>query len=225
MLTSSTSSGGVRKATDSVSLLNRPPHQGEKAVLHLRTFLVKERVAFVKLTDAYDIFDPENGHQVGVAQEEIPGLVKILKLVVNKKLMPTSVVVYEGMEQREVFRIRRGVGLLRTKVTVNDASGALLGYFKSKVFTLGGGFLVYDSDDQQFAEVKGDWKGWNFQVVTNDGQKIGTVTKKWAGIGKEFFTSADTYVIALEPEAPDDEPSKTLLLAAGLAIDTVFKEK
>jgi len=193
-------------------------------VLHLRTFLVKEKVALVKLTDTYDIFDPESGQQVGVAKEEQPTVVKLLKLVINKKLMPTSVVAYAGLQEREVFRIRRGVGFLRTKVTVNDAGGALLGYFKSKVLSLGGGFLVYDSRDRQFAEVKGDWKGWNFKLVSSDGQAMGTVTKKWAGLGKELFTSADTYVIALEPSAPDDEPSKILLLAAGLAIDTVLKE-
>jgi uncharacterized protein YxjI len=193
-------------------------------VLHLRTYLVKEKVALVKLTDTYDIFDPENGQQVGVAKEEQPTFVKILKLFINKKLMPTSVVAYQGQGESEVFRIRRGVGFLRTKVTVHDASGAVMGYFKSKVFSLGGGFLVYDGQDQQFAEVKGDWKGWNFKVVMTDGQTVGTVTKKWAGLGKELFTSADTYVIALEPSAPDDDTSKILLLAAGLAIDTVFKE-
>src|SRR4029077_15900288 len=97
-------------------------------------------------------------------------------------------------------------------------------YFKSKILSMGGGFFVFNDHDQQFAEVKGDWKGWNFKVITHDGQTIGTVTKKWAGIGKELFTSADTYVIALEPGAPDDDPSRILLLAAGLAIDTVFKE-
>lgn len=193
-------------------------------MLHLRTFLVKEKVAFVKLTDTYDIFDPETGQQVGVAKEEIPGIVKVLKLFINKKLMPTSVVAYDSQEGRELFRIRRGVALFRTKVTVNNGDGFQLGYFKSKVFSLGGGFFVYDHEDRQFAEVKGDWKGWNFKVVTAEGQALGTVTKKWAGLGKELFTSADTYVIALEPAAPDDEASKILLLAAGLAIDTVYKE-
>ena len=39
------------------------------------------------------------------------------------------------------------------------------------------------------AEVKGDWKGWNFQLLDNEGRELGVVTKKWGGIGKELFTA------------------------------------
>src|SRR5262249_7961780 len=89
--------------------------QGGYAVLNLRAFLLDEKVAVVKLKDTYDIFDPDSGQQVGVAHEEIPGFVQFLKLFISKKLMPTSVAVYEGMREREIFRIRRGVAFLRTK--------------------------------------------------------------------------------------------------------------
>jgi hypothetical protein len=34
------------------------------------------------------------------------------------------------------------------------------------------------------AEVKGDWKGWNFTFLSSDGREIGKVTKKRAGIGQ-----------------------------------------
>lgn len=53
---------------------------------------------------------------------------------------------------------------------------------------------------------------------------LGSVTKKWAGIGKEPFTSADNHVIAF---GAADLPRivTALLLAAGLAMDTVYKEK
>jgi uncharacterized protein YxjI len=79
--------------------------------------------------------------------------------------------------------------------------------------------------EQPVAEIKGDWKGWNFRFLTPDGVEIGTVTKKWAGIGKEFFTSADNYMISLNEGRTLRPESAPLLLAAGLAIDTVYKEK
>ena len=53
--------------------------------------------------------------------------------------------------------------------------------------------------------------------------EIGNITKKWAGIGKELFTSADNYIIALNHEPAPEKA--ILLLAAGLAVDTVYKEK
>ena len=194
-------------------------------MLERRTYLIKERVAFLKLADTYDIFDLATGEQVGTAKEELPGWAKALKLLVHKRLLPTTVAVYDATDNKLVFKIRRGVPLLRSKVTIHDHDGDLIGYFKSKLFSLGGGFYVYDRDDQQVAEIKGDWKGWNFKFLTADGALLGTVTKKWSGLGKELFTSADNYVIALEDDVADRADGNLLLLASGLAIDTIFKEQ
>jgi uncharacterized protein YxjI len=114
------------------------------------------------------------------------------------------------------------VALLRSKVDVADASGTSLGYLQSKAFSLGGAFRVCTADGTQVALVKGDWKGWNFKFLSGD-TEIGLVTKKWAGLGKELFTSADNYMISIHG-APDPTIN-LLLIASGLAIDTVFKEK
>ena len=102
-----------------------------------------------------------------------------------------------------------------------DGQGGKIGYLKSKLFSLGGGFHVFSVDDQKFAEVRGDWKGWNFKLLDLNGGEMGIVTKKWAGLGRELFTSADNYMI----EVRDGSSSNALLLAAALAIDFVFKEK
>ena len=73
--------------------------------------------------------------------------------------------------------------------------------------------------------MKGDWKGWNFKMVDSGGRELGTITKKWAGIGRELFTSADNYIIALNDSLQQNPAVIALLLAAGLAIDVVFKER
>ena len=44
-------------------------------MLDRRTFVVRERVAFMKLSDTYDILDAESGAVIGIAQERISGLV------------------------------------------------------------------------------------------------------------------------------------------------------
>ncbi|MDX1996995.1 MAG: phospholipid scramblase-related protein [Thermoanaerobaculia bacterium] len=108
---------------------------------------------------------------------------------------------------------------------VTGPGGAALGSFRSKAISLGGAFFVLDASGQTVAEIKGDWKGWNFRFLDTAGRELGTVTKQWAGIGKELFTSADTYLIALSDAAPRGANQVALLLAAGLAIDVVFKEK
>ena len=149
---------------------------------------------------------------------------KLLRFLINKRL-PTTVEVREREGGHVLLTISRGVTLLRSHVTVTDSVGKQIGLFKSKLFSIGGGFHVLDGLQQPVAEIKGDWKGWNFRFLTPEGNEIGRVTKKWAGLGKELFTSADNYIIALNETAAIRPDAAPLLLAAGLAIDTVFKEK
>jgi len=191
----------------------------------LKTFLVKERVGILKLQDVFDIYDPATGVQVGVAKENVNVVLKLLRLVVNKRLLPTVVEVSEREGGRVVLAIRRGFTLLRSHVTVTDGVGKEIGRFKTKLFSLGVDFHVLDPMEQPVAENKGDWKGWNFRFLTPDGSEIGRVTKKWAGLGKELFTSADNYVISLSESHTIRADAMPLLLAAGLAIDIIYKEQ
>ena len=191
----------------------------------LKTFLIKERVGMLKLVDAFDIYDPATGARVGIAKENIGIALKLLRFVINKRLLPTLVEVREQDGDRVVLAMRRGFTLMRSYVTVTDGVGREIGRFKSKLFSIGGGFHVLDGMEQPVAEIKGDWKGWNFQFLTPDGTEIGRVTKKWAGLGKELFTSADNYVISLSDSHVIHADAMPLLLAAGLAIDTIYKER
>jgi uncharacterized protein YxjI len=79
--------------------------------------------------------------------------------------------------------------------------------------------------DKTIAEIKGDWKGWNFKFLNPQGGEIGVVTKKWGGLAKELFTSADTYAVSIAQSGGEDRTTRILLLAAALAIDIVYKEK
>ncbi|HYO78421.1 MAG TPA: phospholipid scramblase-related protein [Thermoanaerobaculia bacterium] len=191
-------------------------------MLDRKTYVVKERVGFMKLANVYDLLDP-NGGQIGIAKEEPPGLVKYIRLVMNNHWFPTRVNVYEREGGAALLSIHRGVALVRTKVHVT-AGGRALGYFKEKFFSFGPSFNIFDMNGREIGSVKGDWKGWNFQLLSPQNEELGRVTKKWAGL-KELFTNADTYVIALSDSAAGRPDVAQLLLAAGLAIDTVFKEK
>ena len=194
-------------------------------LLHRRQFFVKERVAVVKLTDTYEILDPESRVSIGIARDQLATWAKWLRLLVNKALLPTTVNVYEQESAPPVLSLKKRHAILRTTVLVHDARGQLLGRFRSKLFTIGGGFDIFGPNDESIGELKGDWKGWNFRLLDTNGGELGVVTKKWAGLGRELFTSADQYMIALGESVPMNETRIGLLLAAGLAIDIVFKEK
>ncbi len=193
-------------------------------LLDRKTFLIKEQIQFMKLSGTYNIFDPESQQQIGVAKEEPSGFIKFLRLFISKLMLPTKVAVYDQGEPNPIFTMEKPFSWFRSKVGIYDRNGSYLGYFRSKLLTLGGGFFVFDANECQIAEIKGDWKGWNFKFLNNDGKEMGVVTKKWAGLGKELFTSADNYIISISDTIEQGPELSTLLLAAGLAIDIVFKE-
>jgi len=189
-----------------------------------KTYVVKERVGFMKLVSVYDLLDPATGQPIGVAMEDPPGLVKYLRLFMNNHWLPTEVKVYEREGYPPVLTIHRGVAIFRPKVHIRKG-GQTIGYFRAKFISIGPSFRIFDANDNEVGLVKGDWKGWNFQLLTPAGQLLGRVTKKWAGLAKELFTTADTYVIDLAEASTGRKDVAILMLAAGLAIDTVFKEK
>jgi len=200
---------------------------GEHLMLNRQSYFIREHVGFMKLSNTYDILDPETQQQIGIAQEKPGTLIHLLRFAVDKKLLPTKLFVYSGSnsenESALLFSLHRGITLFRSRIDIRNREGQVMGWMKSKAFSLGGAFRVYDESDNEIALVKGDWKGWNFRFLDKAEREIGSITKKWAGVGKELFTTADNYMIALH-DASSPEKS-ALLLAAGLAVDTVYKER
>lgn len=192
-------------------------------LLDRKLFFVKEHVGMLKLTGAYDILDPETNTKIGIAKEE-PGIFKYLKFIIDKKVLPNVVNIYDDETNEVVVSIKKKWSFIRSKVMITGKDGKEIGYFKSKILSLGGGFRVYDNNDIQFADVKGDWVGWDFKIVDMSSKIIGTISKKWAGIGKELFTTADNYVLSLYEDREHTDVEAALILAAGLAIDIIYKE-
>lgn len=189
-----------------------------------QTFMVKQQVGLLKVKRCYDILCPETGEEIGRAEEKISGLVFALRMLINKKLLPATFELYAVGDSTPLMTLHRGVALFSSTVTVKDDEGTPIGSLKSKAFSLKGGFTVKNAEGVQIADVKGDWKGWNFKMIAANGTEIGTVSKKWAGALKEMFTTADNYVISLNESVRSNETAVQLLLAAGLAVDMIYKE-
>ena len=64
---------------------------------------------------------------------------------------------------------------------------------------------------------------WDFVVRDPAGAEIARITKTWAGWAKERFTKADNYVVQMH--RPLEEPLRSLVIAAALAIDVELKQR
>ena len=108
-------------------------------------------------------------------------------------------------------------------VNVMDEKGNLVGTMKRK-FRLGGAKLeLNDAMGQLICTLKGNFIGWDFKISKDD-QEWANITKKWAGIGKELFTSADNYILEINHLVPKDDKVRTIMLGAVLCIDFLLKE-
>jgi uncharacterized protein YxjI len=187
------------------------------------TFLVKEHVGLFKAASNYDIFDPTTKQQVLACREPKLGLLtKLLRFTEYKRMTPFDVEVRDASGAL-VVRVTRGISLFLSTVEVKDGAGRLLGSFQQKLFSIGGAFDVKGPQGELICALKGKWTGWDFRFE-RQGKQIARVTKKWSGLGKELLTSADNYVLEVEPTLPANDPARKLILAAVLCIDLVLKE-
>lgn len=192
------------------------------SLLNRTTFFIREHVAFMKLTDAYDILDPVSGAAIGLAKEEPKAA--WVRLLINKALLPTTVVVYEADGKTVALRIEKPFTFWRTRLRVYDRSGRFLGLLRNKLFSFKRELIVEDAQERQVGGFSGKWLSWTRELVDGSGQVIGTMDKKWAGLAKEFFTSADNYQLTLAPGSASQPDQVALLLAACLGYDLIFTE-
>jgi len=191
-------------------------------VLRQNTFFVKEHVGIFKAANNYDILDPQTKQIIMECREPNLGFIsKILRFTDYKRMTPFEVVVTAA--GKPVVTVKRGISLFKSTVRVLDERGILIGTFKQKLFSIGGSFNVLDVNDQPVCTLKGKWTGWEFKFLQGD-KELAVVSKKWAGLGKELFTTADNYVLAINEAVPADSPVRSLILAAVMCIDMVLKE-
>ncbi len=192
--------------------------------LQQNTFLVKEHVGMFKAANNFDIFNPETGETVLQCREDKLGFItKMLRFSDLKPTTPFDVII-KAPDGTQVVRVKRGISVFMSKVEVLDGNNITIGYFKQKVFSIGGAFTVLDASEAPICELKGKWTGWEFRFKSGE-KELALVTKKWAGVGKELFTSADNYILKISDDVPADDVSRQLILAAVMVIDMVLTER
>ena len=186
---------------------------------------MRERIGVLALVDTYDIFDSEAGNRVGIAVEQVSGIGKLLRLVVGKRFLPTRFDFFEVDEKTLVLSVHRGWGILRLPFAVFDAMGREMWRLRSKFLALREGIQITDSTGKHVAEVRGNWTGFEFQLLTTDRVEIGHITKKWGGLLKETFTNADSYFVSVGERSGLIPQANARLLAASVAIDAAYNER
>lgn len=192
-------------------------------VLNQNLFFIKEHVGMFKAANNYDIYKPDNQEMIMSCREENLGFfTKLLRFTDYKRMTPFNVEIKTPSGEK-VLTIKRGISIFLSTVEVFDENENLIGKFKQKFFSIGGKFDVIDNNEKTLCTLKGKWTSWDFKFVKEE-IEFAHVSKKWAGIGKELFTSADNYMLEIDEKVPHDNSIRILIMAAVMCIDMVLKE-
>lgn len=192
-------------------------------ILNRNLFFVKEKVGMFKAANSYDILDPETKEIILICREDNMGFfTKMLRFSDYKRWTPFEVVV-KTPQGEPILTVKRGWTIFRSVVEVLDDKGVVVGTFRQRMLSVGGKFDLLATDQSLLCTLKGKWTSWDF-MFEKDGVNFARVSKKWAGLGKELFTTADNYMLSIENTVAPDHPMRIMIMAAVMCIDMVLKE-
>src|SRR4029079_3318649 len=192
--------------------------------LQRNMYFVHEHTGRFKAANNYDVLDPQTSQIVLLCREDDLGFfTKLLRFTDYKRMTPFDVRIKSPDGVTHV-RVTRGVSFFMSHVKVLDEHDRVVGGFKQKFFSIGGRFTVLDAQDQPVCTLQGNWTGWDFKFVAGT-TVLAQVSKKWAGLGKELFTSADNYMLTIADSVRPDDPRPRLLLAAVMFIAMARNER
>jgi len=193
-------------------------------IIEKNLFLFKEHVGMFKASNNYDIYDPDSKKIILHCREKnLNFFFKIVRMFFNdfKRMTPFEIEI-KGLNGEKVLKVKKRFALFLSKVEVFDENNRIIGVLKQK-FSFKGKFEILDPIGNLICNLQGNLVGWNFKFM-KDNKELGLVTKKWSGLGKEMFTSADNYILEIKDVVEKTSSVRLLILAAVICIDMVIKE-
>jgi uncharacterized protein YxjI len=195
---------------------------GHGPSLHEQPVLVvSQKTKLIELTNEYAVFDGQ-GQQIGaVVQVGQSGLKKAARFVSNLDQFLTH-----RLEVRDaggpVLVLTRPAKFVKSRVVVQRPDGAPVGEIvQANVF----GKIRFDlvANGQLVGAIQAEnWRAWDFAITDAAGTEIARITKKWEGMARTLFTTADRYVVLVHFRLP--EPLASLVIASALTVDTALKQ-
>ncbi|HEY4627419.1 MAG TPA: phospholipid scramblase-related protein [Blastococcus sp.] len=197
------------------------PHGYGPSLYEQPVLLVSQRTKLVELTNEYAVFDGQ-GQQIGaVVQVGQSALKKAVRFVSSIDQFLTH-----RLEVRDargpVLVLTRPAKVMRSRVLVHRPDGAPIGEIvQANVF----GRIRFDlvSQGRLVGAIQAqNWRAWDFAIVDAAGTEVARITKKWEGLARTLFTTADRYVVLVRYRLP--EPLASMVLASALTVDTALKQ-
>jgi uncharacterized protein YxjI len=192
-------------------------------LLQLDRLVVSQKAKLIELTNQFKIQD-EEGNDVGFIQQEGQSkLRKALRFVSNvDQFLTHRLAVYDASGARLIEMVRPAK-VFKSRLEVSDGGGRTVGQIvQQNVF----GKIRFDllgSSGEKVGQIRAEnWRAWNFAIVDATDREVARITKKWKGLVRATFTTADHYIVEIDPSLQGD--LRLLVVGAAAAVDTALKQ-
>jgi uncharacterized protein YxjI len=195
---------------------------GGGTVLTEPVLVVNQKAKVIELHNEYAVYD-QHGVQIGaVRQVGQSKAKKAFRLLSGLDQFFTHTLQVVDAAGAPVLGLTRPAKVIKSRVQVSDAAGRTVGEIVQQNM-VGKIHFGLEAGGQQVGAIKAqNWRAWNWVISDADGQPVARITKTWEGLAKTVLTTADNYVV--EIVAPLEEPLRSLVVAAALAVDTALKQ-
>jgi len=185
--------------------------------------VINQKAKLIELTNEYKIRD-EQGAEIGVIRQEGQSTLKKVARFVSSldQFMTHRLGAYDisGAKVLELVRPRK---IVKSSVEVYDGAGALAGTIRQENVFGKIRFGLHDAAGTKVGEIRAEnWRAWNFAIVDQTGAEVGRITKTWEGLAKTLFTTADDYLLDISPSLGGS--LRLLAFASAVGVDTALKQ-
>ena len=193
------------------------------SLLDRTSLVVSQKAKLIEVTNQYKLLD-DDGKQVGaVNQVGQSKAKKAIRLLTKMDQFLTHKLEVTDENGQVVLAIERPAKLMKSKVHVTDGSGTQIGSITQQNMIGKIRFNFETPDGTVLGELKGEnWRAWDFAMTDAQGNEVGRINKKFGGVVKELFTTADNYRVELSPSLSGQ--LRPLAFAAAVAVDTALKQ-
>lgn len=187
-----------------------------------KILVVNQKAKLIEVTNQYSVSDADGNVIAHVNEVGQSKAKKLLRVVSSVDQFLTHKLEITDATGAVVLTLTRPAKVFKSTIIVGDATGSEIGRIvQENVF--GKISFGLEVGDRKIGAIKAEnWRAWDFAIENADGREVARVTKKFVGLAKAVFTTADNYVVEIHDDL--SQPLASLVVAAALSIDTALKQ-
>jgi len=214
----------MAKSHKAVRFVTAARKRGAMSDLLDRSVLVfTQKAKLIELTNEYRILD-DQGNEVGLIRQEGQSKArKLLRLVTDVDQFLTHKLSVYDRTGGKVVQLTRPAKILKSTVHISDGQGREVGKIVQQNVVGKKRFALQSAAGEDLGSINAEnlWS-WDFAIQDRSGQEVGRITKKWSGLLREGFTTADNYILNVTGMVSPD--LRLIMLASAAGVDLALKQ-